>query len=519
MIRWATVTDVTAEGVWVVSAWLTGRTGPIPVTGSPAAGSAVIVLRTDEGELAAVYGPPAVDAAAAVYEVGVSGGYGLLMESDADLDRELNIYQAMGVAAWLRIDVDWSAIEEVQGVYDWSVQDRVVAAAQARGIKVLGILAYSPDWAASVEGENKSPPTDMANYADFCALAAARYPSITAWEIWNESNHEPFWKPSPDPAGYTAMVQAAYAAIKAVAPDVTVIAGALSPAVTTLGGSIAPADFTIGCYAAGIQGYFDAWSVHPYCYPALPTDATTIAWNTFQRLPLVRAAMVAGGDSDKKIWLTEFGAPTGTHVTAVTDAEQAAMFTEALRLSQSWSDWTGPLMLFSGRDRGTDPADRELNFGFIRYDWSSKVGRNALTAALRDGLAAAEGKPKRLYVSDVADTERLTMFQTAEVNRWAVGANPDTEDPLIPGSGSHFVIARYDDAGDYVDNPLDVSRETGAVAMSSLWMRGGPIDNVSALNVSDATKPDVTGVRTDGTALLSLLQGLEALGLITHNTT
>ena len=56
MIRWATVTDVTAEGVWVVSAWLPGRTGPIPVTGSPSEGDPVLVLRTDDGELAAIRG-------------------------------------------------------------------------------------------------------------------------------------------------------------------------------------------------------------------------------------------------------------------------------------------------------------------------------------------------------------------------------------------------------------------------------------------------------------------------------
>lgn len=56
MIRWATVTDVTAEGVWVVSAWLPGRTGPIPVTGSPSEGDPVLVVRTDDGEFAAIFG-------------------------------------------------------------------------------------------------------------------------------------------------------------------------------------------------------------------------------------------------------------------------------------------------------------------------------------------------------------------------------------------------------------------------------------------------------------------------------
>ncbi len=451
----------------------------------------------------------------AVYELGIAGGYGLVAQPDSDLDHELGIYESIGIR-WLRFDFDWSAIEKVRGVFDWSVQDRVVAAAQAHGMQVLGILGYSPDWAATIPGEDKSPPTDMAFFADFCAAAATHFPQVEAWEIWNEANHVPFWEPSPDPVVYTEMVKAAYPVLKAIAPNATVVAGSLSPAVTTPGGSIAPADFTIGCYAAGIQGYFDAWSVHPYCYPALPTDATTIAWNTFQRLPLVRAAMVAGGDSDKKIWLTEYGAPTGTDPTAVSEPLQAAIFTEALIQAQNW-DWTGPLMLFSGRDRGTDQSDREQMFGFIRDDWSSKVAANSLIAALRDGLPASEGSPKKLFVSNEQQTERYVVFQTDGENRWAVGANPNLEDPLIPGSGSAFAIARYDDDGAFVDNPLDVSRESGTVSMSNVWMRDGSISAINHLYISNDIRPVIDG--TVDPVLSALLVALETIGLIVDNTT
>lgn len=462
-------------------------------------------------------GGSGAEAAPPVYEVGISGGYGLLMESEVDLARELGIYQGMGLT-WLRIDVDWSSIEAVQGVYDWSTPDRGVAAAQAHGMKVLGILAYTPTWAQSVPGDDKSPPVDMGDFAEFCGLAAARYPQVDAWEIWNEANHLPFWKPAPSPTDYTEMVQASYAAIKAAAPDATVIAGGLSPAVTAPGGSIAPAEFTAACYAAGIQGHFDAWSVHPYCYPAMPTDATTAAWNTFQRLPLVREAMVAGGDADKKIWLTEYGAPTGTDPTAVTDAGQAAIYTEALIQAQVWAEWTGPLFLYCGRDRGTDESDREQMFGFIRHDWTSKVGRNALTAALRDGLPAAAGSPKKVYVSNEAGTERYVEFQTDGVTRWALGANPNVEDPLTPGSGSDLVIARYDDAGDWVDNPLDVDRETGGVSMGYLWMRGGRIANVSEVAIAPEVKATISGARDGDAALADLLTALETYGLIVDAT-
>lgn len=56
MIRAATVTDVTPEGVWVVSSWLSGRTGPLFAVGLPAVGDAVLVVRTDDDALVVVGG-------------------------------------------------------------------------------------------------------------------------------------------------------------------------------------------------------------------------------------------------------------------------------------------------------------------------------------------------------------------------------------------------------------------------------------------------------------------------------
>lgn len=60
MIRTATVTDVTETGVWVVSSWLTAPTGPLAAFGSPKSGDAVLVVRTDDGEMVAVSSRPAV---------------------------------------------------------------------------------------------------------------------------------------------------------------------------------------------------------------------------------------------------------------------------------------------------------------------------------------------------------------------------------------------------------------------------------------------------------------------------
>ncbi|MEZ5119656.1 MAG: cellulase family glycosylhydrolase [Candidatus Nanopelagicales bacterium] len=447
------------------------------------------------------------------YTVGVSGGYPLLTMTTSELTQEMALYRSMGVT-WLRVDVDWSAIESTEGEFDWSALDRVVAAAS--GFSILGVIAYSPLWATSDTGETHAPPTDPADYAAFCTAAATRYAGrIQAWEIWNEPNITPFWS-SPDAADYTALVQAAHTAIKAADSNALVLAGALSPA-TTADGNIAPEEFTAECYTEGIQGYFDAWSVHPYCYPADPQDSSTSSWNTFQRLPLVYAEMVVGGDDDKQIWLTEFGAPTGSHETAVTEDEQADQLESGLGLANAWS-WAGPLFYFSGRDRGTDLSDREQNFGFVKYDFSDKPARAALTSAIRYGTTVPAGTPTSLTISGDVETERLLRIQTSGEDRWTVGANANAE--TGSDAGSDFVIARYDDDGAWVDNPLDVGRADGGVSVNSLWVRdGGEISNVSAINVRTAVRPTITGSAGGNAALASLLTALETLGLIYDSST
>ena len=448
------------------------------------------------------------------YTVGVSGGYALLTMSGTDLARELALYQGMGVS-WLRVDVDWSAIEATEGVYDWSDLDAVVDAAV--GFNILGVIAYSPLWATSDTGETHAPPSTLSDYSGFCTAAATRYAGkIQAWEIWNEPNLINFWTTDADPVVYTDMVQAAYPAIKAADSGALVIAGALSPA-TTSGGSIAPEEFTASCYTEGIQGYFDAWSVHPYCFPADPQDSSTDSWNTFQRLPLVYAEMVTGGDDGKQIWLTEFGAPTGTDEAAVTEDEQADQLESGLGQAHAWS-WVGPLFFYSGRDRGTDLSDREQNFGFVKYDFSDKPARTALTSAIIYGTSVPASTPTGLTISGDVETERLLRIQTSGEDRWAVGANANAE--TGSDSGSDFVIARYDDDGVWIDNPLDVGRADGGVSVNSLWVRdGGEISNVSAINVSNSVRPTITGSRAGGVALTNLLAALDTLGLIYDSST
>ena len=49
---------------------------------------------------------------------------------------------------WHRIDIDWDRIETEEGKYDWSEVDAVVGAASERSLSLLGVIAYTPAWAA-----------------------------------------------------------------------------------------------------------------------------------------------------------------------------------------------------------------------------------------------------------------------------------------------------------------------------------------------------------------------------------
>jgi hypothetical protein len=254
---------------------------------------------------------------------------------------------------------------------------------------------YTPAWARPAGTTDKAPPTNPADFASFAAAAVRHFApmGVNVWEIWNEPNLAQFWSPRPDVAAYTRLLVGAHDAIKAVDPSATVLTGGLSPAVDAGDGStISPISFVRGMYGAGAKDKFDAVGIHPYSFPFMPMDPTTTGWNTFIRMPLVHDIMAAQGDGAKKIWMTEFGAPTGTNRDAVTEAKQAQIITEAYRAIRQWP-WAGPLFWYAPRDSGTDPANRDENFGILRADGSRKASWSAMASVLAEPVSGVFAAP------------------------------------------------------------------------------------------------------------------------------
>jgi hypothetical protein len=319
-----------------------------------------------------------VDGVPRVERLGFAPGYTFISADVERVERELDGMAAAGVC-WVRIDIDWSRIQPTAEEFVWEPTDRAVFGARDRGMQVLGLIGYTPRWARPEGTSDKHPPSDFADFAEFAAEVTRRYQpaGVHTWEIWNEPNIDVFWQPAPDPVEYVRLLRAGAQAIREQDPSAFIVTAGLSPAADD-GTDIAPLTFLDAMYQGGAAGAFDAVGFHPYSYPSSPVEDEPL--NHFVTVtPELRQLMEAHGDGSTPIWATEYGAPTGTNDRAVSRDDQARHLSDAIDQWNEW-EWTGPLFIYSWRDRGTDPADREQNFGLVDHKDEPKPALHALLA-------------------------------------------------------------------------------------------------------------------------------------------
>lgn len=306
------------------------------------------------------------------FALGIATGASPLAATRAQVDSTMAGIAAAG-GQWVRFDVVWNNVEAKPDRYSWGPEDRAIEAARAKGLHVDAIIDYAPSW-AKVDGQ-----PDPIAYASFAAATAERYSrlGVETYEIWNEENLASSWGDQVDPMAYGTLLKASYEAIKAVDPNAIVLLGGLGTAQNVSNGeSISPYSFLSDLYSLGFGAYFDAANVHPYSFPDFP--ATADSWNPFWQLPQYHELMASYGYGDKQIWITEFGAPTGTAQGDVSESTQAAMISQAIQMARSWS-WAGPFFVYDWRDGSGQ------TFGLLRRNGSAKPSLAAFEGAT--GLA------------------------------------------------------------------------------------------------------------------------------------
>jgi hypothetical protein len=231
------------------------------------------------------------------------------------IQRTLQMVREMG-APWIVEFFPWAYIEREPDRFDWQHADTVLMHARAQGLTVIARLGWVPDWARPSPDEQETTPTylDTSSYqafADFVAAFVGRYRGqVNHVIIWNEPNLSFEWGYRPvDPAGYADMLRVVYRAAHAANPDVVVLAGALAPTLEPAGSESGLNDLAYleAMYIAGAATAFDALAVHSYGLSFPPQAAPDLEVINYRRAELLRAVMVAHGDVDKPVYITEAG--------------------------------------------------------------------------------------------------------------------------------------------------------------------------------------------------------------------
>jgi polysaccharide biosynthesis protein PslG len=299
--------------------------------------------------------------------------------SDADAYPKIDQLLAAAGASWVRIDVGWDRVEPARGRFsddEVAAVGRAVDDANRNGLRVLVTFWASPGWANGGRPAN-IPPSDPGDYSSAVAhLAADLAGRVAAWEVWNEPNVSQFFSGSA--ASYAAILRAAGPAIRNADPRATVVLGGPSTNDTT---------WLAKLYAAGIAGAYDAVAVHPYPSPSdePPTLADDGSRHRFSHLAAFRRVMVANGDADVPLWITEVGWSTGQSADredwnrGVTPAVQAADLTATLEIVAKCYPFVEVVIWYNARDRA-DGSPRDRGFGLLTRGLDQKPSYTAFTA-------------------------------------------------------------------------------------------------------------------------------------------
>jgi hypothetical protein len=308
-------------------------------------------------------------------------------------------------AKTVRIWVMWSDWEPAsEGQYPASTDatlkttfDAAVAQLTAAGVKPLFVVTTAPAWSHGGAGDTYVPPADPAKYASFLGKFATHFKDkVAGYEVWNEPDETNFWHPAADAGQYTALLKAAYPAVKAADPAAVVLAG------PTTGNNY---DWIKSLYAAGAKDNFDAVAVHTdtACLTSGPDEFYrengVVGRFTFLGYRSVHDVMVANGDGDKPIWMTELGwsstngGPTscqngtwaGKKASGVSEANQAAFLTHAYGCLAN-DPYVQQATWFTMRDTTTESLDEWNHYGLLHADGSPKPSLAAFRA-----VAAAQG--------------------------------------------------------------------------------------------------------------------------------
>lgn len=350
-----------------------------------------------------------------------------------------------GGFGWVRDEIPWKFVETTKGVLKVpSDRERYLNTIYESGNKILLILNYGNQFYE----DGNFPITDegIAAYVKYCTYMVNRFKGkLSAVEIWNEPNIISFTGIDINGAQYTKLLKAAYTAIKEVDPELTVVGGVL----TSLR-DLDPRVFFEEMIEAGALNYMDAFSYHPYigtgtyCDESSRINGSGVAEYDFaEQIAYVSQKITTAGKPDMPVWLTEFGTTSFVGSTGYTHEEQAINLVRAAAISEASGD-IDRMFVYNLKQKGTDVADYESNFGLLDYNYNAKPAYVALSAFnnlvynTKDNrvirFSRPDGKVDSIQYNITSNPPESGKMEISFSARYDKGANvigPEISDDLI----------------------------------------------------------------------------------------
>ena len=295
---------------------------------------------------------------------------------------------------WAKVQFSWAEIER-QGKarrpedLEWAKYDAIVDLCERYGLRVIARVDRAPDWSRQDNSVPGRPPDDFGDYGDFIYAFARHYRGrIDYIQVWNEPNLWTEWGNRPvDPEGYVELLRIAYTRAKEANPNVYILS---APLAITLGEphpeegkwrAMNDLQYLEEMYQAGAKPYFDILSANAFGMELPPEDPPDETKLNYSRVALQRRIMERHGDSNKPIWLNEFGwnaAPEDFpeekliwgRVSEEAQAEYALRAIEMAR--QNWP-WAGVINFWYFRQVGDIPPDRaDYYFRMVDADFTPR---------------------------------------------------------------------------------------------------------------------------------------------------
>jgi len=274
-----------------------------------------------------------------------------------DVRARMDVLKDLGVY-WDRSDFWWNVLEPREGEFDWSFSDQLLDLYEEKDLQIFPILCYSSAWA---RGNGYAPANEMEwrQFANFTYEAVNRYKDrIKYWEIWNEPNILPFWRPEPKVENYVRLLKEAYVAAKRADPDCVIVG------MCTAG--FAP-EYIERAYQLGAKDYFDVLSCH-YYHTGAPEESIK------RDLQNLRALMTRYGDGHKKVWITEMGVTSHPNRRHGVSEEQQASLLVRNHTTLHGSGFVERVFWFCLVDWTDNPEDERWDsyLGLVRHDRTEK---------------------------------------------------------------------------------------------------------------------------------------------------